>query len=106
MCKILDICVYIKEGIDGRRDGGSGVSTMSACRVPAGWTRTARGSGRHLIKTVAAHLRHFFFFFFVFFDFSSRLSFEAKEMEWVGVGMNGGLWMCVCVRICSVPQMG
>lgn len=32
--------------------------------------------------------------------------FEAKETEWVGVAMNGGLWMCVCVRMCSVPQMG
>lgn len=88
MCKILDICVYIKEGIDGRGDGGSSVSTVSVCRVPVGWWRTVRGSGRHLIKTVAAHLR--------------QLNSEAEEMEWVGVGMNGGLWMCVC----SVPQMG
>lgn len=38
--------------------------------------------------------------------FRFEAKFGAKEMEWVGVGMNGGLWMCVCVRICSVPQMG
>lgn len=57
LCKILDICVYIKEGIDGRGDGGSGVSAVSVYRVPAGWMRAVRGSGRHLIKTVAAHLR-------------------------------------------------
>ncbi len=94
MCKILDICVYIKEGIDGRGDAGSGVSTAVVYRVPAGWMGTVRGSGRHLIKTVAAHLRQ------------SDFGFQAEEMEWVGVGMNGGLWMCVGVRMCSVPQMG
>lgn len=92
LCKILDICVYIKEGIDG----GSGVSTASVCRVPVGWMRTVRGSGRHLIKTVAAHLR--------------RLDFTS--LGW-GNGTGGWVWAwmedCGCVfvwEICSVPQMG
>lgn len=58
MCKILDICVDIKEWIDGRGGGGSCVWTTAVYRTPAGWMRAVRESGRHLIKMVAAHLRH------------------------------------------------
>lgn len=47
--------------------------TVSVYGVSAGWMRAVRGSGRHLIKKVAAHLRQL--------DFGSR----AEETEWVGV---------------------
>lgn len=56
---LLDICVYIKDGIEGRGDGGSGVST----ECPRRGRGSAGGSGRHLIKAVAAHLRRFGFRF-------------------------------------------
>lgn len=81
MCKILDICVYIKEGNDGRGGGGSGAGTTSVCGVAAGWMKAARGSGHHLIKTVAAHLR--------------QLDSVCLRL-WVGVATNGGLGLCLC----------
>lgn len=37
---------------------------------------------------------------------SASLGLRLREKEWVGVGKNGGLWMCLCVRIWTVPQMG
>lgn len=98
VCTILDICVYIKEGIDGKGDGGSGVSTISVYQVPAAWMRTARGNGRHLIKTVAAHLRQL--------DFSLGLVWDKGN----GAGGCGHEWrsvdVCFGECICTIPQMG
>lgn len=72
--------------------GGSGVSTVSVYRVPAGLMRTVRGSGRHIIKTLAARLRQL--------DFGLEAKFEAKGMEWVCVGMNGGPGnVCLCENL-------
>lgn len=98
VCKILDICVYIKEGSDGRQRGGVCVCQPSPCieRRWGGWGGPAEGSGRHLIKTVAARLRHL--------DFGSRRGLRpGKWSGWVWAWMEV---LCVCVRICTVPQMG
>lgn len=66
--------------------------TASVCRRPAGMGEGRGGGARHLIKSTVAHLR------------PSDVCLRREKMAWVG--MNGGLWERVCVRIWSVPQMG
>lgn len=98
VCKTSDICVYIKEGTDGRQRWRKWcVKHLRVSSTTGVWEDREREwpSPNKDVCSSSASL-----------GFQFEAKFEAEEREWVGVGMNGGLWMCACVRICTVPQMG
>lgn len=88
VCKILDICVYIKEGSEGRGRCRKWCVSHLCVSSTGGVDEDRReGSGRHLIKTVAAHLRYS--------GFGSRRGLRlGKWSGWVWA------WMEVCVYVC------
>lgn len=94
VCKILDICVYIKEGTDGRLRWRKWCVKHLCVSSTAGMDGDGEREWSSPNKDRCSS------------SVSVGFQLEAKEKEWVGVGMNGGLWMSVCVRICTVPQMG
>lgn len=98
VCKILDICVYIKEGTDGRwrwrKRCVNQLCVLSITGVDENCEREWSSPNKDVCSSSAS------------VGFQLEAKFETKVKEWVGVGMNGGLWMCVCVRLCTVPQMG